>query len=65
MTTPANSPSGNPVVARIKASKATHRKREIALLAIALGLAAAALVLREPFLVLISVFPALASYGQR
>ena len=65
MRTRANSPSGNPLVARIKASKATRRKREVALLAIALCIAAAALVFREPFLVLISVFPALASYSQR
>jgi hypothetical protein len=62
MTTPTD---GNPLVAKIRAGKAMRRKREIALLLVALVLAAAALIVREPFLVLISVFPALASYSQR
>ena len=60
-----NSSPHDPIVTRLKASKATRRRREIALLILAAGLAAAALVLNEPVLVLVSVFPALASYGQR
>jgi hypothetical protein len=59
-----NPPTGGPV-ALIKAKKEARRKREIALLLVALGCVVGALVLREPFLVLVSVFPALASYGQR
>jgi hypothetical protein len=55
----------NPSVARIKGNKTARRKREIALLLLSLGIAVAAFVFHEPFLILISVFPALASYGQR
>lgn len=58
-------PSNHPSVARIKARKAARRKREIALLLLSLGLAIAAFVFDQPFLILVSVFPALASYGQR
>jgi len=57
--------SSSPTIARLKARKAARRKREIALLVLAFGLAVAALVFDQPVLVLISVFPALASYGQR
>ena len=57
--------SSHPSVVQIKAKKAARRKREIALLLLSLGFAGAAFVLHEPFLILISVFPALASYGQR
>jgi len=64
--TPSTNPSlPDPIITRIKASKATRRKREIALLSLSFALAVAALLINEPFLVLISVFPALASYGQR
>jgi len=63
--TMANTAESNPLIAKIKASKTTRRKREIALLMASVCLAAAALIFREPFLVLISVFPALASYSQR
>lgn len=58
-------PSSHPSVARIKAKKEARRKREIALLLLSLGFAVAAFVFHEPFLILISVFPALASYSQR
>ena len=64
MTT-SNQPSPNPLVARIKARKAARRKREAALLLVALGFAVAAFVFQEPILILVSVFPALASYSQR
>lgn len=46
-------------------TKTVRRRREIALLALSLGFVIAALALHEPFLILISLFPALASYGQR
>jgi len=46
-------------------TQAVRRRREIALLALSLGFVLAALLLHEPFLILISIFPALASYGQR
>lgn len=46
-------------------TQAARRRREIALLSIALGFVIAALLLHEPFLILMSIFPALASYGQR
>jgi hypothetical protein len=52
-------------VTKLKARKAARRRREIALLAIASAFVVAALVLREPFLILVSIFPALASFGQR
>lgn len=55
----------NPTIARLRTRKETRRKREIALLLLALGFVAAAVVFDEPFLVLASIFPALASYGQR
>jgi hypothetical protein len=60
-----NHSSPSPLVAKIKASKAVRRKREAALLLVALGFAIAAFVFQEPFLILVSVFPALASYSQR
>jgi Na+/H+ antiporter NhaD/arsenite permease-like protein len=52
-------------IARLKRRKAIRRKREIALLALSFGIVLAAFALGEPFLVLVSLFPALASYGQR
>jgi hypothetical protein len=57
--------SANPVVRRLRARKESRRRREIALLALSLVFVAAAIWLDEPALILISVFPALASYGQR
>jgi hypothetical protein len=60
-----DSASHEPLVSRLKASKATRRKREIALLMLSLALVVAALVTGQPALVLLAVFPALASYGQR
>lgn len=64
--------TGTPSTSRNKEStapqekaQAVRRRREIALLAIALGFVIAALLLHEPFLILMSIFPALASYGQR
>lgn len=55
----------SPTVARLRTRKETRRKREIALILLALGFVAAAVVFDEPFLILVSIFPALASYGQR
>jgi hypothetical protein len=52
-------------LAKIRADKATRRKREIALLLVSLCIVIASVVLREPFLILVSIFPALASFGQR
>ena len=52
-------------MARLRARKASRRRREIALLLLSLGFVAAAVAFDEPALILISVFPALASYGQR
>ena len=54
-----------PTVARLRARKTLRRRRELALLALALGFVAAAIFFDEPALILVSVFPALASYGQR
>jgi hypothetical protein len=54
-----------PTVARLRARKDMRRKRELALLALALAFVAAAIFFDEPALILVSVFPALASYGQR
>lgn len=54
-----------PTVARLRTRREIRRKREIALLALSLAFVAAAVVFREPALILIGVFPALASYGQR
>jgi len=51
-----------PTVARSRARKEIRRKRELAL---SLAFVAAAIFFDEPALILISVFPALASYGQR
>jgi hypothetical protein len=64
MTT-APSDSKSAALARIHRAKAKRRKREIALLVLAGALALAALICNEPALILISIFPALASYGQR
>src|SRR5262249_11325945 len=55
----------SPTIARLKARKETRRKREIALLLLSGVFVLAAFALGEPALILISVFPALASYGQR
>jgi len=57
--------SKDPLVSRMKARKATRRKREVALLALSLMLVVAALAFDQPALILLAVFPALASYGQR
>jgi hypothetical protein len=65
MATDANRASDNRPLARVRANKATRRKREIALLLASLGLAIGAFIFHEPFLILISIFPALASYSQR
>ena len=65
MMTDIKPPSASKGLARIRDTKAVRRKREIALLALSLCLAASALIFHEPFLVLVSVFPALASYSQR
>jgi len=54
-----------PTVARSRARKEIRRKRELALLALSLAFVAAAIFFDEPALILISVFPALASCGQR
>ncbi|MET0232187.1 MAG: hypothetical protein ABW186_14730 [Rhodanobacteraceae bacterium] len=65
MTLSTDTVSNDPLVSRLKARKATRRKREIALLALSLVLVVAALAFDQPALVLLAVFPALASYGQR
>jgi len=65
MMTDIKPPSTSTGLARIRDKKAVRRKREIALLALSLCLAVSALIFHEPFLVLVSVFPALASYSQR
>lgn len=53
------------LVSHLKARKAARRKREVALLALSLALVVASLAFDQPALVLLAVFPALASYGQR
>lgn len=65
MTTDIKPPPASRGLARIRDKKAVRRKREIALLALSLCLALSALIFHEPFLILMSVFPALASYSQR
>ena len=57
--------STDPLVSRLKARKAARRKREIALLTLSVVLVIAALAFDQPALILLAVFPALASYGQR
>jgi hypothetical protein len=64
MATQTNRASDNRLLAKVRADKATRRRREIALLLASLGLVIGAFVFQEPFLILISVFPALASYSQ-
>jgi len=63
MSTPAEPLSR--IVTELKTRKKSRRKREVALLVIALAFVMAAVIFREPILILVSVFPALASYGQR
>jgi len=57
--------ANEPLVSRHNARKAARRKREIALLALSLALVVAALAFDQAALILLAVFPALASYGQR
>jgi hypothetical protein len=60
-----NTVANEPLVSRLRARKATRRRREIALLALSLVLVVAALAFDQAALILLAVFPALASYGQR
>jgi hypothetical protein len=65
MTDTHSTPRSKELAPQPSKTKMVRRRREIALLALSLGFVIAALALHEPFLILISLFPALASYGQR